>query len=112
MNEVYADAGYVAVWLGRKDRSTAVALETIAKVINSGDNFVKSNIVPYQSQPASDYERAQIPYISQNDWDAVASLLLRQWFRRIWVIQEVFFARGIICYCGDTETDGEKLHIL
>ena len=103
MNEVYSDAGYVIVWLGRKDQRTMTALDTIAKLVNSGDKLVKSNIVPYRFHPPSDYERAQLPHISQDDWDAVASLLFRQWFRRIWVIQEVFFARGIICYCGDTE---------
>ncbi|KAH6725051.1 hypothetical protein BKA61DRAFT_42502 [Leptodontidium sp. MPI-SDFR-AT-0119] len=36
----------------------------------------------------------------------VSNLLQRQWFQRIWVLQEVAAARHVIVVCGSTEIDG------
>ena len=103
MDSVYSEARYIIVWLGRQDRYTDAALETVAKIVKFGNALTKSNIVPYRTYPPEDYQKAQLPYISQYDWDALASLFLRQWFRRIWIVQEIIFATGIIMYCGGRE---------
>src|SRR5262249_28207845 len=37
---------------------------------------------------------------SQQEWDALASIYLRQWFQRVWVLQEVALAQNVVCFCG------------
>ncbi|EKG15489.1 ankyrin and HET domain-containing protein [Macrophomina phaseolina MS6] len=37
--------------------------------------------------------------------DAVAALYERDWFRRVWVVQEVALARDAVVYCGETKIE-------
>lgn len=109
MDSIYFNARYTVAWLGRKDRFTDAAFDTVAKLLKSGNALVQSDIVPYRTYLPQDYHQAGLPYISQRDWDALASLFLRQWFRRVWVFQEVIFATAIILYCGDREIQWDEL---
>ncbi|KAJ4324792.1 hypothetical protein N0V94_001021 [Neodidymelliopsis sp. IMI 364377] len=38
--------------------------------------------------------------VRKMDWDPIRALLIRQWFHRLWVVQEVCHARRAIAMCG------------
>ncbi|KAM5370637.1 hypothetical protein ACJZ2D_008351 [Fusarium nematophilum] len=42
---------------------------------------------------------------SDGHWSAVTAFFIRQWFRRIWIIQEIVLARDIFVLIGTTEVE-------
>ncbi|KAF2259968.1 hypothetical protein CC78DRAFT_523987 [Lojkania enalia] len=109
MNRIYSLAQYVIVWLGAKDQFTELGISTIRKIVGSAQNIVDSGIVPYRDNDFELFHRYNVPYISQEEWNALAAIFLRQWFRRMWVIQEAVFAKGIIMYCGNSDVGWNNL---
>ncbi|KAF2818578.1 TPR-like protein [Ophiobolus disseminans] len=83
MAKIYGKAYRVIVWLGK-----------------AADN----------SERVFEEMRARKRWIDASDNEslrqAVVALLERQWFRRIWILQEVAAARRILVVCGLTEIEG------
>ncbi|KAH7061726.1 hypothetical protein BKA63DRAFT_528060 [Paraphoma chrysanthemicola] len=100
MDSVYDIAGYVLVWLGPEDHMTLAAIDAIRKIASVGEAFVTKGILPYVAQNRDWYKAQGVPYISSAGWNALAGLFSRQWFRRMWVVQEAAFARDMVLYCG------------
>ncbi|KAK0642120.1 heterokaryon incompatibility protein-domain-containing protein [Cercophora newfieldiana] len=100
MDRIYSSAAYVIIWLGEEDKHVDTALITISKIKSALREFVESDLVPYREHEPEEYARNSVPYISQEEWDSLAALLLRQWFRRVWVIQEAVLASPSVLYCG------------
>lgn len=101
MDSIYRGANYVIVWLGVEDRYTAHALSALSKISDSFSEFVDSKIIPFESKPLIYYETASVPHITQGEWDGLASFFLRQWFSRIWIIQEVVNCGSVHMYIGE-----------
>ncbi|KAE8343095.1 hypothetical protein BDV24DRAFT_173453 [Aspergillus arachidicola] len=78
MRTIYAQANCVIVWLGEARDNSDKAFESIQRL--AGDTY--------------------------DDHDACLMLLQRNWFRRIWVLQEVGVARCISIMCGHVEMNG------
>ncbi|RYP72136.1 hypothetical protein DL771_004370 [Monosporascus sp. 5C6A] len=85
MAKIYAKASRVIVWLGQAAGGSDQALEVIRKA-------------------AEDQHRECA--IDKFNQQAVLTLLKREWFQRIWVLQEVAAARHVLIKCGPTEIDG------
>ncbi|PYH66903.1 HET domain-containing protein [Aspergillus vadensis CBS 113365] len=91
MRAIYAQADRVIIWLGVPDQSGENALDTIHQlaekkvILNSGTQNVR---------------------LSRADYYACMRLLKHDWFRRIWVLQEVGVARSIIFRCGLAQVNG------
>ncbi|KAH8656239.1 heterokaryon incompatibility protein-domain-containing protein, partial [Tricladium varicosporioides] len=81
---IYSKAHRVLVWLGEED-DTEGALEDIQLAANE--------------EPTERSNR-------EVNEKAISNLLQRQWFQRIWVLQEVAAARHVVIMCGSTEIDG------
>lgn len=103
MDQIYERAGYVLAWLGEEDFSTATGVETVKKIAAACDDFEKSSIIPYESCDESEYKKEGLPSISLFEWNSLAAIFARQWFRRIWVVQEIVFAADLILYSGKHE---------
>ncbi|KAK3364996.1 heterokaryon incompatibility [Lasiosphaeria ovina] len=89
MHRVYSAASYVVVWLGK--RRPVHRRCYVGPVENELDRWLTSLIAAsYHPEPLrrKDYDAAVVPRISQDGWDTLASLFLRQWFcrRRIWIV--------------------------
>ncbi|KAB8215257.1 heterokaryon incompatibility protein-domain-containing protein [Aspergillus novoparasiticus] len=78
MRTIYAQASCVIVWLGEARNNSDEAFKSIRRL--AGD--------------------------THDDHDACFMLLQRNWFRRIWVLQEVGVARCISIMCGHVEMNG------
>ncbi|RYP16795.1 hypothetical protein DL765_004908 [Monosporascus sp. GIB2] len=85
MANIYAKASRVIVWLGETAAGSDQAIEDIRTAA---------------IEPSS---KSSINVMSQQ---AILTLLQRQWFQRIWVLQEVAAARYVLIKCGPAEIDG------
>ncbi|KAH8893202.1 hypothetical protein GQ53DRAFT_592027, partial [Thozetella sp. PMI_491] len=85
MARIYAKASRVIVWLGEAMGDGDQALEMIRKAAEERYTESSTNRLNQQS---------------------ILTLLKREWFQRIWVLQEVAAARNIRIKCGSTEIDG------
>ncbi|PMD54000.1 ankyrin [Hyaloscypha bicolor E] len=83
MNQIYSLAIYTIIWLGEEDQYTDMALSTISKLAGSAKEFSDSNLIPYRTYSPEDYAKFSVPFISQEEWNALTSIFLRQWFRRV-----------------------------
>ncbi|PYH99708.1 HET-domain-containing protein [Aspergillus ellipticus CBS 707.79] len=84
MRKIYAQARRVVVWLGEAQEYGDKALEVL------GSLGRKQNSGP----------------INEKDLEKCEKLLQRDWFRRIWVLQEVGVAQYISIMCGSVQING------
>ena len=103
MNMIYERAGYVLVWLGEEDQWTEAAVGAVKKIMTNPQKFKESSIVPFTTCNTEEFEQQGLSPICRQEWDSLAALMARQWFRRIWVLQEVVLAPDLVMYCGKHE---------
>ena len=103
MHEIYSKSQFTLIWLGREDEYTRSAVSTIGKLVQARDSFVGSDIQPYVDNSEETYKKAGLPYISEQEWVSLAALFQRQYFRRLWVVQENILSNLIVAYCGGIE---------
>ena len=85
MGDIYASATRTTVWLGEKSTQSDVAMDFIRSI--RGDSYSYD----------SDADRGLTL--------AIAELFEREWWTRVWVIQEALLSRKVIFMCGDREVD-------
>ena len=106
MKDIYSRAKHVMVWLG-PDEAGQAALAT--SIINSTVDSMKddSKIAEAQTFWGKDDEKYQLqlrerlPPRDHADWQAVWWLFRREWFSRVWIIQEVSQDLASIVMIGD-----------
>ena len=92
MGSIYASAAQVLVWLGTMGDGSHLAFSIL--------NYLHTRI---QNPPAF-REIIRSPGILYY-LEALAKLFNRDYWSRVWVIQEVNFAKKIRVHCGDSEMD-------
>lgn len=92
MTDIYKRAQSVAIWLGPERDNSMLATEFLKQVAERANNpeHIKSIF--------SSQDRRQ-------GFEAVISLFERDYWDRLWVVQEVFNAESITVYCGTTKLD-------
>jgi hypothetical protein len=103
MGEIYNKASQVYVWLGLEDDSSArgVALiQTICAVSKfyQGDKLSYAGLI-----------EVGIPSAEHEDWKALESLFWREWWTRMWIIQEICVSRKGLFICGSVSMDAQDL---
>lgn len=89
MAEIYAKATQVAIWLGPSQNDSELAMGLLQDVAIARDD--PREIIALLSSP----NRLRAV-------GAVACLFQRDYWKRLWVVQEVFNARAIKVYCGNS----------
>ncbi|KAF2736034.1 hypothetical protein EJ04DRAFT_490540 [Polyplosphaeria fusca] len=88
MTSIYRLATSVAIWLGPNEDESHLAMALLEEVANHQDS--------------SDHIQALIANKGNRPhFAAVVSLFERDYWKRLWVVQEVFIARQIVVYCGE-----------
>jgi hypothetical protein len=101
MDKIYSKADRTLVWLGRADEYTPAAAETIERVAAyPKDLFSQSGVSPFRRQDPEVYAKNDLAYTSWMDWCSLAALLKRQWFSRLWIVQETILSRDLVILCG------------
>lgn len=107
MGEVFAKATRVLVWLGpdTKDHNVERAMRTIDYI---------NDYVPIPDSPSTDLTLSTLDEHMQEQgilsaWNNLQHLFDRQWWQRIWCVQETILSRSTLLICGDAEIDGSLL---
>ncbi|KAL2009602.1 hypothetical protein VTN00DRAFT_5409 [Thermoascus crustaceus] len=103
MDIIYSKAAFVKVWLGEEDPLTGPATELIQMIHGAPGRLRDSHIVPYRENTEQAYISADLPVVSFRQWLALGTLYRRQWFRRVWVFQEIVSANDVVMWCGRHE---------
>ncbi|MCJ1387326.1 hypothetical protein MMC18_000168 [Xylographa bjoerkii] len=101
MRVIYHRAVQVIAWVGLDDQFTRKAfnlIETIfAKTVSADGNF-KADAGTIWNHHAM--ERMGLPRFPSSEWEALARLFERPYFRRLWVVQELVVSSNAIAWCG------------
>ncbi|KAJ8122854.1 hypothetical protein O1611_g9737 [Lasiodiplodia mahajangana] len=89
MTEIYAKATRVAIWLGPSENDSQLAEEFLQDIVMRENDPKKITALLFS--------QAQQPAL-----EAVTRLFQRDYWKRLWVVQEVFNAQAIMVYCGDS----------
>ncbi|KAF2839141.1 hypothetical protein M501DRAFT_1003701 [Patellaria atrata CBS 101060] len=107
MASIYARATQVVIWLGGSYMEVEHAAMTL-----SGIRFrLASHIFHHDNKPttAQMYELSQDPEWKAQHWDSIAELMRRNWFGRVWCLQEAVNAKKAVMQIGDKTIEMESL---
>ena len=88
MAQIYQEATRVVVWLGAPDSSSAIAFELLSSP-SKWTAFI---------QPSNDLE---VLSRENRQLSALHSLLSREYWKRLWIIQEFLMAQKFVLQCGN-----------
>lgn len=89
MKAIYERAETVLVWLGPEADDSNTAMSLIDRISQEGEEDWVANSIT----TADPDELRQ--------WEALARLFARSWWRRVWVVQEVAVAQDVRVLCGE-----------
>lgn len=101
MDKIYSLATHVIAWLGPEDKFSENGIRTMKLLTKHLKPFGESQIAPYAAYNKDNYGNCGVPEVSDKDWEALASIFQRQWFRRVWIVQEAVLSGTLIMYLGD-----------
>ncbi|KAH6719484.1 heterokaryon incompatibility protein-domain-containing protein, partial [Leptodontidium sp. MPI-SDFR-AT-0119] len=87
MSRIYRCASQVIIWLGLADEQTEAAFSTLKPIHRH--SLIDFNVQEYRN---------------------VERLLSKQYWSRLWIIQEIYHATDIIIYCGHLQLQWPPLH--
>jgi hypothetical protein len=90
MTSIYSTADSVAIWLGAEEDDSQLAVDLLPVVADQADS-------------PNGISRLISSRVGKRDLAAVVSLFERDYWRRLWVVQEIFNARSVTVYCGSTK---------
>lgn len=109
MADIYSNASRVIVWLGPKSHDSDMAMDRIEEI----SSHIEVDFERYNMRSIDDEvdwaDREVPPPFEEHDFLALSSFLNREWFERLWIVQEVHLARKVIVYCGERELSWSSL---
>ena len=97
MKQIYSLAWNVVVWIGEGDEQTTKAIRTVQSVSGRYQTYLK------EEKTQESLAKLHYPLLENNNFDAFIDdwpLFERPYFRRTWVVQEVFNAAKATVQCG------------
>lgn len=95
MSKIYAQAVVVLAWLGDVD----LTLQLLDQV--SIRRLFQLDLTTFRARLQAREDQANIAYAA---WDVVANLSSSTYWKRAWIIQEVFLGRDILLFVGDVKS--------
>ncbi|ETS85262.1 hypothetical protein PFICI_03287 [Pestalotiopsis fici W106-1] len=95
MSSIYRYATNTSIWLGEADSGSTLAMQLLDDL---GTRLQFSEAIDINPR---EFERMQLPQPESRQWQDLMNLLGRQWFSRLWIIQEVILSRAPWVLCGD-----------
>ncbi|KAF4442227.1 hypothetical protein F53441_11789 [Fusarium austroafricanum] len=92
MPHIYSRADHVAIWLGPEDSGSTRAVEFLKEITKPVTELFNSSNISQLLEEGTE----------NGDLLSVVSLFRREYWGRLWVVQEVFNAKKITVYCGPT----------
>ncbi|ETS79688.1 hypothetical protein PFICI_09541 [Pestalotiopsis fici W106-1] len=114
MHRIYKSCRTCAIWLGQADEHSAVALDIVQLMGEMVCRRRGISMEELESQPERDRRDPMqalrigldesLPAINSPRWFSLFRFLRREWFSRVWVVQEIYFSPNVLFYCGDRTT--------
>lgn len=111
MGEIYKRAAQVVAWIGQEDQGTTMAMALIER-LSSGITLPwhhRTCETVAGSEASIVEHRISESTIKSEDWISLNELILRPYFKRLWVRQEVQLASKVVMKCGIHEVEWEKV---
>jgi hypothetical protein len=100
MADIYSAASRVVVWLGPESDDSTLAIECCQLISsNITVDWVRQAMSPVSTDTHWAKKEAPLPF-SGVELAAISRLLDRDWFKRLWIWQEVNLASEVIVLCG------------
>jgi hypothetical protein len=102
MSAIFSRASQVVAWLGPESDDSTLALETLKAIGDDvGYNEAKRDlsIVPGSATHLLGNDRGAW-MARETSWIAIKNLLEREWFKRLWIVQEIKFATQAVIIVG------------
>lgn len=101
MARIYSSASRVVIWLGEASSDSLKAMESMRYIATQVESTVDGFLCPSPGCMYQWWNRNNPIDCDQRAWAAMATMLQRPWFFRVWVLQEVFLAnKKTIAQCG------------
>jgi len=106
MGSIYTCAQQVVVWIGPSSDDSGLAMTTL-RAIGEGIYFNKDDQFIYRPNSLAQSLENDLEALKAKEpnWFAIKDLLRREWFSRLWVLQEVGLATSATMYVGQHSTD-------
>ncbi|TDZ99846.1 Heterokaryon incompatibility protein 6, OR allele [Colletotrichum sidae] len=103
MSRIYQHAMNTAIWLGDAGSGSDAAIQLLE------DISIRLQFATDADLDPAEFERMGLPGPEADIWDSTWNFLSRQWFTRLWIIQEVILSRDPWVVCGDALMVWENL---
>jgi hypothetical protein len=109
MASIYATAKQVIGWLGSLDKTVKGANVVISALCEAPDDKFDNLDDNFDFDNPKSLEACGIANINKEYWVDFAVFMNRNWFKRIWVMQEILFTKDIVCICGRSLFDMSRV---
>ncbi|KAE9366430.1 HET-domain-containing protein, partial [Stipitochalara longipes BDJ] len=100
MADIYSKAAKVLIWLGPASDDSSTALKCLKQVSsNVTVDWTHGTMSPLSDELHWADVNKELPF-DANEFLAICNLLNRDWFRRLWIWQEVRLAKNAMVMCG------------
>lgn len=110
MGEIYQSASRVIAWLGLADDKTQSTFEFLRSLYHSArNNYIREMARNKElGAPDAPFDNKKLLEELLNEystflpqWKDVQSFLEKEWFSRIWIVQEIVLAKQVLIQCSD-----------
>ncbi|KIX07808.1 uncharacterized protein Z518_02462 [Rhinocladiella mackenziei CBS 650.93] len=98
MSTIYKSALRVCAWLGNEADQSNSAIDCLCAIKRASQSSNQAATVP-------------LPSAENPVWDAINKFFERDWFRRVWIVQELVLAPHIILLCGSRKFQWDDIYI-
>lgn len=104
MQEIYANAREVVIWLGKNSSDDALAFNALRELrsrLIQHDNARSAVRLGWYRDKSGSILTGGDSILENLQYRHIIQLLRREWFHRTWIIQEVASAKSAVVRCGD-----------
>ncbi len=101
MGDIYSLADRVIVWLGLDDSSSGHAIQLLRTIASKVEvDWITSTMKPVSQDEADWADMSKAHSYSKQEVFTIYTLVMRPWFERLWVQQEIHANRNAVLICG------------
>lgn len=100
MVDIYSLAQRVIAWLGPDSADGSHAMQALDFLGSQALTTVENLVIATPEATERHWDHQTVLAYERDTWVAIAQLLNRDYFRRLWVIQEIQVAKEVILCCG------------
>ncbi|KAH8594437.1 heterokaryon incompatibility protein-domain-containing protein [Bisporella sp. PMI_857] len=106
MEQIYKLNGAVYMWLGKEADGSDLAMETLSLI----KNFIEEDNEEEKRAKLREIMKASFDGSFDQNWMAVTHLFRRQYWTRVWILQEVLQSSQALLHCGTKRLPWTPIH--